>query len=231
MADKKKKGTLGSAIRKGRDAQRSMTGAGPKRTRSQRLNERAETLRSKGKTAKANLLEMRAKYGPGGERAMLQAQAREQAMKFAEDPTQFGLTQQQMQDQIAAATQGQAAAAQQQQAALAQQALAAPGGFQAGYLADTAQQLGQGATQAAMDAAGQAQQTSQQMIAQKGAQVKAELERALQRKRDARNQTFSDIQQSMATTAQAAQLATGIAGNIATGAEGLRTGAIGYGPS
>ena len=195
-------------------------------TRSERLNKRADKLESKGKTAKANLKRMQGKYGPGGERAMLQAEARDMALKFSDDPTQFGMSQSQIQDQVAAATQGQAAAAQQQQAALAQQALAAPGGFQAGHLASASQQLGAGTQDVAKQAAGQAHSQSQQMIAQKQQQVTAALERALQRKRDARAQTFSDINQVMDTTAKAAQMGTAMAGNIAAGAEGLAQGAI-----
>jgi|MDSZ01.2.fsa_nt_gb hypothetical protein len=192
-------------------------------TRSEKLNERADKLAAKGNQAKASLLQMKAQYGAGGERAMLQSRSRQMANQFSEDPSQSGLTKQQTQDQIAAATQGAAAAAQQQQAALAQQALAAPGGFQAGYLTSASQGLGKGTAEAAMGAAGQAAAQSQQMIAQREAQVSQELERALQRKREAQQQAFDTVNQTISTAGNVASAASGVGG--AAGA--LSAGGIG----
>lgn len=195
-------------------------------TRSERLNKRADALAAKGKTAKAGTKRLKAQYGSGGALAASQQADMERFQKFQEDPSQFGLSQQQTQDQIAAATQGAAAAAQQQQAALAAQSLAAPGGFQAGYLTSASQGLGTGSQDAARRAAGDSQTTSQQMISQLEGRALAGLDRVTQRKREAEDRVFDVANQAIDTGANAFAAATGGAKALGDASKALVEGGM-----
>ena len=163
-----------------------------KKTRSERLQKRADKLRDKGKEWKAQKKEMKAEYGAGGVGAMAQAKDLAQMEAFEADPTQFGDSQQkQMQDALAA-QQVAAAGAAAQQEELAQAALT--GAVPAGQLEGAAQQLAMGAQAAGQQGYGDAAQRSMAKIAQAQAQAAGAPDRMLARKQGRAASTIATTQ-------------------------------------
>ena len=197
-----------------------------KKTRSQRLQEKAEKARSRGKEWKAQKKEMKAEYGGGGVGAMAQAKDLQQMEAFEADPTQFGDSQQKQMGDALANQQVAAAGAAAQQQELAQAALT--GAVPAGQLESAAQQLAMGAQAAGQQGYGDAAQRSMAKIAQAQAQAAGAADRMLARKQGRAASTVSTVQGVVEPAMRVgAAIVTGGASEIAGFAKTASEGKVG----